>query len=119
MGTLRLYETRHRTHDRLAPGIDLIRAKDHTRPVSRRWLHDELAVEALTSAEPLVGDLMADRARDAVGGKLLQLAAVGLVERQVCEHFAFAARCARDLRRHRHVTFGAFVLNRRRMHWMI
>src|SRR6185369_4588641 len=113
MGTLRLHKTRYRTHDRLASGIDLIRTENHTRPIRRRWLHHELAVEALPSAEPLVGDLMADGARDAVGGELLDLGAIGLVEWQVCEHLASAARRPRDLFRPRHVTLGTLVLNGR------
>src|SRR5215510_485864 len=119
MGTLRLHETRHRTHDRLASDIDLIRTKNHTRAISWRGLHHELAVEAFTSTKALAGNLMADGARNAVGRELLELRAVALVERQVCEYFASAAGGARNLRRHRHVALSTLVLNDCRMHGMI
>ena len=119
MRRLRLHEPRDRAHDRLAPRIDLRRPEDHPRAVLRRRLHDEFAVEALARAQPLVRYLVTHRAGDAVGRELLELGAVVLVERQVCEHLAFAAGRAGNLRRHRHVAFRALVLDGGRVHRMI
>ena len=108
----RLLESARRVHDATASGVDLERAERPAHAVRERRGDTEVAVEAVARAEPVGSDLMADRARDAVGGQSAERRLTGAPgDGQVREHLALAARGARDLLRRRHVARGALVLD--------
>ena len=94
MAALRLHETGYRAHDRLAPRVDLERPEDHARAVGGVGFITNSPLKLSRVPSSFVRNLMADRARNAVGGKLLEFGAVVLAERKMREDFALAPGCA-------------------------
>jgi hypothetical protein len=91
--------------------IDLVGAIFRSLTSWFRRIHHETTDEAVASPELVLGDLMAQRARDAVGGEPVPVLAG--VERQMSEDPPFMA-CHLGLKAsHGHVTDAALVLNRR------
>ena len=91
VGRLGLHEAGNRVHDRLRPastasGPKIPRAC--RRPARRS---DEIAVEAVPRPQPIGGNLMADRAADAVAGQRVDPPAGGFRNRQVREDSGLAS----------------------------
>ena len=110
---LLLLEPGHRVHDAAAAGIDGERAEGAAGvPSGERRGDDEVAVEALARAEPVGGDLVADRARHAVAGQRVECGArvAGRI-REMREDRALSAGRVRDLLRRRQVAGRALVLD--------
>jgi hypothetical protein len=110
MRRLGLHEAGHRSHDRPAPRIDGVGAEDLTGAVGGSRLHHEIRVEALARAQPVRRNLMAHRARHAVGRQPAQRG-VTTGDRQVRKHLALSTGRALDARAHRHVARAAFILD--------
>jgi hypothetical protein len=105
-------------HQTTPPGVDVERTEHPPLARRRRHAHHEPTGEALWRAEAVWRDLMADRARDAVGGEPV-LFGLSCANRQMLEELAELAARSSTNGRHRHVADRALVFDLARRRWMI
>ena len=103
-------KTRRRLHQPDPVVLDLEGAEDGPLAVGPLGVNPEVAGEARLGPQPLVGDLVTQRAGHAVRGEQIRRGG-GRTDRQVFEDGPEAAAGIRRVAGHRHVALGAFVLD--------
>src|SRR4029453_6975554 len=98
MDRLLLFEPCYRVHDAPSAGVDGLRAEGAPLAVRERSGDDEVPVEAFARAEAFGGELVADRARDAVEREIVERRLrITCRVRDMREDLSFPAGGMRDL----------------------